>query len=58
MLKNFTSPKTLSSTTGMFSILLGTVLLGVMLVFMWSDHDINSHISETVFKIETQFNHT
>lgn len=56
MLKNFTSPKTLSSTTGMFSILLGTVLLGVMLVFMWSDHDINSHISETVFKIETQFN--
>ncbi|MEZ8192978.1 darobactin export ABC transporter permease subunit [Vibrio sp. 1F279] len=56
MLKTFTSPKTLSSITGMFSISLGTVLLGVMLVFMWSDHDINSQISETVFKIETQFN--
>jgi putative ABC transport system permease protein len=58
MLKKFTSPKTLSSTTSMFSILLSIVLLGVMLVFMWSDHDINSQISETVFKIETQFNHT
>lgn len=56
MLKTFTSPKALSVLTGMFSISLGIALLGVMLVFMLSDHNINSRIGETIYKIETQFN--
>lgn len=56
MLKFLSSPKGFSSITGIFSLSLGTVLLGVMIAFVFADNAINHGIADNIYKIETQFN--
>ncbi|MBQ4878025.1 darobactin export ABC transporter permease subunit [Pseudoalteromonas luteoviolacea] len=56
MLTFLSSPKGLSSITGIFSLSLGTILLGVIIAFVFADNRINNGITGNIYKIETQFN--
>ncbi|MCF6439146.1 darobactin export ABC transporter permease subunit [Pseudoalteromonas luteoviolacea] len=56
MLKFLSSPKGLSSITGVFSLSLGTILLGVIIAFVFADNRINNGVADNIYKIETLFN--
>ncbi|AOT10983.1 darobactin export ABC transporter permease subunit [Pseudoalteromonas luteoviolacea] len=56
MLKFLSSPKGLSAITGIFSLSVGTILLGFMFAFVIANNAINNTIADNVYKIETQFN--
>ncbi|WP_010604506.1 darobactin export ABC transporter permease subunit [Pseudoalteromonas maricaloris] len=56
MSKLLSDGKALSAVTGVLSLSLGAVLLGLMFIFFLADSSINSGLSSDIYKIETQFN--